>query len=107
MDHIEKSSLTSGILFYKRYIDDVFIIGTTEEDLVETLKRLHSHDAKITLTTEDPERDGFSPFFNAKTRIVKVIRNTYGVEKVLRQTSCCILEAHIPFIWKQTSCGIF
>ncbi|VDO64369.1 unnamed protein product [Haemonchus placei] len=42
LDHIEKSSLTSGILFYERYIDDVFIIGTTEEDLVETLKRLNS-----------------------------------------------------------------
>ncbi|VDO39588.1 unnamed protein product [Haemonchus placei] len=69
LDHIEKSSLTSGILFYKRYIDDVFVIGTTEEDLVETLKRLNSHDANITFTREDPGRDGFLPFLNAKTRI--------------------------------------
>ncbi|VDO40384.1 unnamed protein product [Haemonchus placei] len=69
LDHIEKSSLTSGILFYKRYIDDVFIIGTTEEDLVETLERLNSHDANITFTREDPGRDGFLPFLNAKTRI--------------------------------------
>uniref|UniRef100_A0A7I5E8H5 Reverse transcriptase domain-containing protein n=1 Tax=Haemonchus contortus TaxID=6289 RepID=A0A7I5E8H5_HAECO len=69
LDHIEKSSLTSGILFYKRYIDDVFIVGTTEEDLVETLKRLNSHDANIAFTREDPARDGFLPFFNAKVRI--------------------------------------
>uniref|UniRef100_A0A7I4XVS1 Reverse transcriptase domain-containing protein n=1 Tax=Haemonchus contortus TaxID=6289 RepID=A0A7I4XVS1_HAECO len=69
LDHIEKSSLTSGILFYKRYIDDVFVIGTTEEDLVETLKRLNSHDANITFTREDPGRDGFLPFLNTKVRI--------------------------------------
>ncbi|XGW15849.1 hypothetical protein V3C99_001361 [Haemonchus contortus] len=50
LDHIEKSSLTSGILFYKRYIDDVFTIGTTKEVLVEALERLNSHDANITFT---------------------------------------------------------
>uniref|UniRef100_A0A7I4Z4Z2 Reverse transcriptase domain-containing protein n=1 Tax=Haemonchus contortus TaxID=6289 RepID=A0A7I4Z4Z2_HAECO len=69
LDHFEKPSLTSGILFYKRYIDDVFVIGTTEEDLVETLKRLNSHDANIRFTREDPGRDGFLPSLNAKTRI--------------------------------------
>uniref|UniRef100_A0A7I4XUG3 Reverse transcriptase domain-containing protein n=1 Tax=Haemonchus contortus TaxID=6289 RepID=A0A7I4XUG3_HAECO len=50
LDHIENSSLTSKILFYKRYIDDVFVIRTAEEDLVETLKRLNSHDANIAFT---------------------------------------------------------
>uniref|UniRef100_A0A7I4YDC7 GIY-YIG domain-containing protein n=1 Tax=Haemonchus contortus TaxID=6289 RepID=A0A7I4YDC7_HAECO len=69
LDHIEKSSLTSAILFYKRYIDDVFVIGTTEEDLVETLKRLNSHDANIAFTRKDPGRDGFLPFLNTKVRI--------------------------------------
>nr|CDJ92689.1 reverse transcriptase [Haemonchus contortus] len=97
LDHIEKSSLTSGIVFYKRYIDDVFVIGTTE-DLVETLKRLNSHDANITFTREDP--GGMDSFHSSMGRheLVKVIRNTYGIEKVPRRTSCCILEAHILFI---------
>ncbi|VDO20285.1 unnamed protein product [Haemonchus placei] len=35
LDHIDKSSMTSGNLFYKCDIDGIFIIGTTK-DLVET-----------------------------------------------------------------------
>ncbi|XGW17770.1 hypothetical protein V3C99_002395 [Haemonchus contortus] len=61
LDHIEKSSLTSGILYWKRYIDDVFITGTTGEDLVEALKRPSSHNAILTFIREDPERAGFLP----------------------------------------------
>ncbi|XGW25211.1 hypothetical protein V3C99_006548 [Haemonchus contortus] len=68
LDHIEKSSLTSGNLFYKCDIDGVFIIGTTK-DLVETLNRVNSHDTDIAFTSEDPGKDRFLTFLNAKARI--------------------------------------
>ncbi|VDP09726.1 unnamed protein product [Heligmosomoides polygyrus] len=36
LDRIERRSLTQGIVFYKRYIDDVFVIGSTALDLYDT-----------------------------------------------------------------------
>ncbi|VDO69486.1 unnamed protein product [Haemonchus placei] len=101
--HIEKSSLTSGNLLYKRYIGDVFIVETTEEDFVETLKRLKFHDANITSTREDLGRDGFLPFFSAKTQISEGhkehlwYRKSAPPNRLLHSRSACPIytEAHV------------
>ncbi|EYB83415.1 hypothetical protein Y032_0336g2891 [Ancylostoma ceylanicum] len=69
LDHIEKTSLTAGILFYKRYIDDVFVIGTTPSELAVTLTNLNSKDVNIKFTVEEPHDDGFFPFLNTRVKI--------------------------------------
>ncbi|EYC21534.1 hypothetical protein Y032_0988g3301 [Ancylostoma ceylanicum] len=68
LDHIEKASLTKGILFYKRYIDDVFAIGSSRSTLISTLTELNSKDVNIKFTMEEPEKDGFLPFLNTRVR---------------------------------------
>ncbi|EYC23386.1 hypothetical protein Y032_0015g2620 [Ancylostoma ceylanicum] len=70
LDHIERMSLTSGILLYKRYIDDVFVIGCDKTEVEKTLKRLNTFDDNISFTIEEPDDDGFLPFLNTKIRIV-------------------------------------
>ncbi|EYB85791.1 hypothetical protein Y032_0290g1522 [Ancylostoma ceylanicum] len=69
LDHIERNTLTSEILFYKRYIDDVFVIGQTRTDVGSTLERLNSFDENVTFTLEEPGDDGFLPFLNARIKI--------------------------------------
>ncbi|EYB86176.1 hypothetical protein Y032_0283g1298 [Ancylostoma ceylanicum] len=69
LDRIERRSLVSGILFYKRYIDDVFIIGSTESDLHIMLGKLNTCDPNIRFTVETPDTSGFLPFLNARIRI--------------------------------------
>ncbi|EYC40117.1 hypothetical protein Y032_0628g833 [Ancylostoma ceylanicum] len=69
LDHIEKASLTKGIIFYKRLIDDVFVIGSTYAELTTTLANSNSEDVNIKFTIEEPSRDGFLPFLNTKVRI--------------------------------------
>ncbi|EYC22563.1 hypothetical protein Y032_0017g3427 [Ancylostoma ceylanicum] len=71
LDHIEKLSLTSGILLYKRYIDDVFVIGDTKMDVDTTLERLNVFDPKVSVTIERPNADGYLPFLNTKVRIIQ------------------------------------
>ncbi|EYC38018.1 hypothetical protein Y032_0749g2033 [Ancylostoma ceylanicum] len=68
LDHIEKASLTNGIILYKRYIDDVFVIGSSHSELRSTLTNLNSMDVNIKFTVEEPSRDGFLPFLNTKVR---------------------------------------
>ncbi|EYC26545.1 hypothetical protein Y032_0010g1212 [Ancylostoma ceylanicum] len=69
LDHIERTSLTAGILFYKRYIDDVFAIGTTPSELTATLDNLNSRDVHIKFTIEEPDTEGFLAFLNTRVRI--------------------------------------
>ncbi|EYB97658.1 hypothetical protein Y032_0139g2146 [Ancylostoma ceylanicum] len=69
LDHIEKASLTNGIILYKRYIDDVFAIGSSSSELAATLANLNAKDENIKFTVEEPDRDGFLPFLNVKVRI--------------------------------------
>ena len=69
LDSIERRSLTTGIIFYKRYIDDVFIIGSSPAELEGTLRNLNSQDPSIKFTVENPHNDGFVPFLNTKVRI--------------------------------------
>ncbi|EYC13444.1 hypothetical protein Y032_0044g997 [Ancylostoma ceylanicum] len=69
LDHIEKASLTQGILLYKRFIDDVFVIGSSHAELTTTLANLNSKDVNIKFTVEEPSRDGFLPFLNTKIRV--------------------------------------
>ncbi|EYC16654.1 hypothetical protein Y032_0033g2766 [Ancylostoma ceylanicum] len=69
LDHIEKNTLTSEILLYKRYIDDVFVIGNTRTDVENTMKRLNSVDENVVFTLEEPGDDGFLPFLNARVKI--------------------------------------
>ncbi|EYC12226.1 hypothetical protein Y032_0048g1675 [Ancylostoma ceylanicum] len=69
LDHIEKASLTKGIILYKRFIDDVFVIGSSYTELTTTLANLNSQDVNIKFTVEEPSRDGFLPFLNTKVRI--------------------------------------
>ncbi|VDO65040.1 unnamed protein product [Heligmosomoides polygyrus] len=47
LGRIERRSLTQGIVFYKRYIDDVFVIGSSALDLNTTLDNLDSCDPNI------------------------------------------------------------
>ncbi|EYB81102.1 hypothetical protein Y032_0392g576 [Ancylostoma ceylanicum] len=68
LDHIEKASLTKGIIFYKRYIDDVFVIGSSFSALTSTLAKLNSMDVNIKFTMEDRDEDGFLPFLNTRVR---------------------------------------
>ncbi|EYC11044.1 hypothetical protein Y032_0052g2183 [Ancylostoma ceylanicum] len=69
LDHIEKAPLTKGIIFHKRFIDNVFVIGLTYAELTTTLTNLNSKDVNIKFTIEEPSRDGFLPFLNTKVRI--------------------------------------
>ncbi|EYC43159.1 hypothetical protein Y032_0501g2593 [Ancylostoma ceylanicum] len=62
LDHIKRNTLTFEILFYKWYIDDVFVIGQTRTDVGSTLKRLNSFDERVIFTLEEPEDDGSLPF---------------------------------------------
>ncbi|EYB82562.1 hypothetical protein Y032_0357g3392 [Ancylostoma ceylanicum] len=68
LDYIEKASLTKGVLFYKRYIDDVFAIGSSLSVLTSTLAELNSKDVNIKFTMEEPDKDGFLPFLNTRVR---------------------------------------
>ena len=61
--------LIPRILFYKRYIDDVFVISSTVETMDTMLQNLNSCDPNIRLTVEYPNDSGFLPFLNAKVRI--------------------------------------
>ncbi|EYC07526.1 hypothetical protein Y032_0070g479 [Ancylostoma ceylanicum] len=101
LDRFEKSSLTSGLLhyYYKRYIDDVFVIGTTEMDVDTTLERLNAFDLKMSFTVERPEVNGYLPFLNTKSRV------NHGQKEHLwhkKSASANILvharSAHPPFI---------
>ncbi|EYC19331.1 hypothetical protein Y032_0024g1025 [Ancylostoma ceylanicum] len=69
LDHIEKISLTSEILLYKRYIDDVFVIGTTKMDVEAALERLNDFDPRVSFTIERPDDNGYLPFLNTRVRI--------------------------------------
>ncbi|VDO88168.1 unnamed protein product [Heligmosomoides polygyrus] len=66
MDRIGRRSLTQGIVFYKRYLDDVFVIGSTALDLDTTLDNLNSCDPNIQFTVESPDQNGFLPFLNTE-----------------------------------------
>ncbi|EYB98247.1 hypothetical protein Y032_0133g1796 [Ancylostoma ceylanicum] len=69
LDRIERRSLVTGILFYKRYIDDVFVIGSTAFDLHTMVENLNSCDPNIRFTVESPDDSGSSPYLNTKVRI--------------------------------------
>ncbi|EYB96537.1 hypothetical protein Y032_0149g2693 [Ancylostoma ceylanicum] len=71
LDYIERTSLTAGILFYKRYIDDVFVIGTTPSELATTLANLNCKDVHIKFNIEEPDKEGFLSFLNTRVRICK------------------------------------
>ncbi|EYC27067.1 hypothetical protein Y032_0009g502 [Ancylostoma ceylanicum] len=69
LDRIERMSLTSELIFYRRYIDDVFAIGSTPVALQHFLNNLNSQDPNIQFTVEEPDANSFLPFLNAKVRI--------------------------------------
>ncbi|EYC09600.1 hypothetical protein Y032_0059g2956 [Ancylostoma ceylanicum] len=71
LDQIEKMSLTSGILLYKRYIDDVFVVGTTGMEVEATFDRLNAFDQHVSYTIERPDDEEYLPFLNTKVRIVQ------------------------------------
>ncbi|EYC07844.1 hypothetical protein Y032_0068g163 [Ancylostoma ceylanicum] len=68
LDHIEKASLKKGILFYKRYIHDVFAIGSSLSVLTSTLAELNSKDVNVKFTMEEAGKDGFLLFLNTRVR---------------------------------------
>ncbi|EYC18882.1 hypothetical protein Y032_0026g1425 [Ancylostoma ceylanicum] len=69
LDSIEKRALRRGIIYYKRYIDDIFIVARSRCSLRKTLQNLNSANDNITFTVEDPGEDNFLPFLNTKVRI--------------------------------------
>ncbi|EYB93754.1 hypothetical protein Y032_0179g729 [Ancylostoma ceylanicum] len=69
LDRTERKSHTTGVVFYKRNIDDVFVVGSSREVLLEVLTNLCSHDPNIKFTMEEPDLNGFLPFLNTKVRI--------------------------------------
>ncbi|EYC43305.1 hypothetical protein Y032_0498g2548 [Ancylostoma ceylanicum] len=69
LDRIERMSLTSELIFYRRCIGDVFAIGSTPSALQHVLDNLNSQDPNIRFTVEEPDVNGFLPFLNAKVRI--------------------------------------
>ncbi|EYC26201.1 hypothetical protein Y032_0010g1015 [Ancylostoma ceylanicum] len=70
LDHMERISLTSGIVLYKCYTDDVFKIKRTEEKVRRTLKCLNAIYNEF-FTLEELEEDGFQPYLNTKIRVVE------------------------------------
>ncbi|EYC10986.1 hypothetical protein Y032_0053g2410 [Ancylostoma ceylanicum] len=71
LDRIERMSLTSGILLYKRYIDDVFVVGATEMEVEATLGRLNASDPQVSFTVERPDEEGYLPYLNTAVRITQ------------------------------------
>ncbi|EYB95418.1 hypothetical protein Y032_0160g3342 [Ancylostoma ceylanicum] len=71
LDRIERMSLTSEILLYKRYIDDVFVMAATEMVGGAILERLNAFDPHVSFTVERPDEEGYLPFLNAKVRITQ------------------------------------
>ncbi|EYC01441.1 hypothetical protein Y032_0107g3803 [Ancylostoma ceylanicum] len=76
LDRIERRSLVTGILFYKRYIDDVFVIGSTASDLHTMVENLNSCDPNIRFTVESPDDSGSLPYLNTKVQICNGKRDT-------------------------------
>ncbi|EYC44341.1 hypothetical protein Y032_0464g1927 [Ancylostoma ceylanicum] len=68
-DHVEQMTLTSGILLYKRYIDDVFMMGTTEVEFETLFEKLNSFDPNVSFTMERPDNDGYLPFLNTNNKV--------------------------------------
>ncbi|EYC25440.1 hypothetical protein Y032_0012g1893 [Ancylostoma ceylanicum] len=71
LNRIERKSLISGILFYKRYVDDVFVISSNDEELHTMLENLNKCDSNVKFTTELPDKNGYLLFLNTKVRISK------------------------------------
>ncbi|EYC40788.1 hypothetical protein Y032_0597g452 [Ancylostoma ceylanicum] len=68
LDHVERMTLTSGIRLYRRYIDDVFVMGTTEVKVETLIEKLNSFDPNVSFTMERPDNDDYLPFLNTKVR---------------------------------------
>lgn len=69
LDCIERVTISSDVLLYKRYVDDVLMIGTTRAGINEIQERLNSFNENIKFTVEVPGKDGFLPFLNTKLKI--------------------------------------
>lgn len=69
MDCLERPALSTRVLYFGRYIDDIFAVGKSSTTLRQTLGRLNSAFPTIKLTSEAPGPDGFLPFLNMKVRI--------------------------------------
>ncbi|EYC13496.1 hypothetical protein Y032_0043g749 [Ancylostoma ceylanicum] len=70
LDYVERMTLTSGILLYKKYIDDVFVMGTTEVEVGTLFEKLNSFDPNVSFTMERRDDDGYLPFLNTKVRLI-------------------------------------
>ncbi|EYC25443.1 hypothetical protein Y032_0012g1896 [Ancylostoma ceylanicum] len=66
LDHVERMTLTPGILLRKINIDDVFVMGTTEVDVEILFEKLNSFDPNVWFTMERPDNEGYLPFLNTK-----------------------------------------
>ncbi|XGW28958.1 hypothetical protein V3C99_008620 [Haemonchus contortus] len=69
MDNLERPALSSDVLYFGRYIDDIFIVGKSRTTLRQTFGRLNKRCQSIKLTAESPSADGFLPFLNTKIKI--------------------------------------
>ncbi|KIH57068.1 hypothetical protein ANCDUO_12745 [Ancylostoma duodenale] len=61
-------SLASGILLYKGYIHDGYVMDTTEMEVEATLKRLNAFDLQVSFTVERPNGKGFLLFLSSNQR---------------------------------------
>ena len=67
MNKIESRSVNRDIILYKRYIDDILIIGENKAAVDEVFKNLHTDD--IRLTREEPDAEGWLAYLNMKIRL--------------------------------------
>ncbi|EYC06050.1 hypothetical protein Y032_0078g1165 [Ancylostoma ceylanicum] len=92
-------TLTSEILLYKRYVDDAFVMGTTENEVERTLESLNAFDANISFTMERPDEEGFLPFLNTKIRIVDGhVESLWNKKSVSRNILVHSRSAHPIFV---------
>ena len=60
LDSVERMTISSDVLLYKRYVDDVFIIGTTETNINMIHKRLNSFNQISSLRWKWLKKTAFS-----------------------------------------------
>lgn len=90
MDAIEQAVIPSGIILYKRYIDDIIIIGTNKQVVDETYTKLHT--GNIRLSREQADENGWLSFLDVELRFTDGRLESRWYRKPAKKN--IILQAH-------------
>ena len=98
MHSIEKNSLTSSTILYRRYIDDIFVCAPNQLEIKSLFDRLNSTHPQIHFTMETPV-DGWLPFLNSQ---ICLCNSNFSIKWYRKPTAKNILihakSAHPPFM---------